>query len=149
MERLTRWVLGHRKLVVGIWVLLTVAGIATAGTATERMDQRFTVPGREGWETNQEIARTFKGTGGDTTPLLAVTTVAEGKRVTRDDMAEVEQRLGAGQPGVPHRGLRDHRVQRLRLGGRAHRVRHLLPAAGSRSPCSARTSGRRRRPARR
>jgi putative drug exporter of the RND superfamily len=98
MERLTRWVLGHRKLVVGIWLVLTVAGMATAGTATKRMDQRFTVPGKEGWETNQTIARTFKGTGGDTTPLLAVVTASSGK-IARDDMAGVERRLTAANPG--------------------------------------------------
>ncbi len=105
MERLTRWVLGHRKLVVGVWVLLTLAGIATSGTAVDRMDQRFTVPGREGWETNQEIARTFRGTGGDTTPLLAVVTVPEGKRVVRNDMSGVEAALNKANRGARTAGF--------------------------------------------
>src|SRR5215210_6580718 len=105
MERLTRWVLGHRKLVVAVWLLLTFAGIATSGTAVDRMDQRFTVPGREGWETNQEIARTFGGTGGDTTPLLAVVTVPDGKRVARNDLAGVETSLTKANPGARTAGF--------------------------------------------
>jgi putative drug exporter of the RND superfamily len=103
MERLTRWTLAHRKLVVLTWVVLTVVGIATAGAATKAMDQKFTVPGREGWETNQEIARLYKGTGGDTAPLMPVVTVPAGKRATdpavRAQLRSVESRVARAVPG--------------------------------------------------
>ena len=54
MASLTRWVLAHKRLVVAIWIVLTIVGIAT-GPATKAMDQKFSVPGREGWETNAAI----------------------------------------------------------------------------------------------
>src|SRR3954466_9084061 len=101
MEQLTRWVLGHRRLVVLAWVVLTVVGIATAGAASKAMDQRFTVPGREGWETSQEINRLYKGTG-DSAPLLPVvalpagTTAADPK--VKAELADLEQRVAKAQP---------------------------------------------------
>ncbi len=36
-----------------------------SGPASEALDQRFSVPGREGWETSQEILRIY-GNGGET-----------------------------------------------------------------------------------
>ncbi|MEA2168442.1 MAG: putative drug exporter of the superfamily, partial [Solirubrobacteraceae bacterium] len=101
MERTTRWVLAHRKLVAGVWILLTVVGIMTAGAASKAMDQRFTVPGREGWETNQTIARLFGGTGADTLPQLAVATLPAGKTAAgaRGDFNTVEAALTKANPG--------------------------------------------------
>jgi RND superfamily putative drug exporter len=52
MEQLTRWVLRHRRLVVAIWLIVTIVGIATVSKAVNAMDQKFSVPGREGWVTN-------------------------------------------------------------------------------------------------
>src|SRR3954452_23313077 len=80
MTSLTRWVLAHRRLVVGFWVVLTLVGIATAGAATKAMDQKFSVPGREGWEANQAIAKHYRGTGGTGgAPLVPVVTLPAGK----------------------------------------------------------------------
>jgi RND superfamily putative drug exporter len=70
LSSLTRWVLAHKRIVVVAWLLLTVAGIAAAGPASKALDQRFSVPGKEGWETNVAIAERYAGTGGDTAPLL-------------------------------------------------------------------------------
>ncbi|HEY2635896.1 MAG TPA: MMPL family transporter, partial [Solirubrobacteraceae bacterium] len=104
MERLTRGILAHRKLVVLVWVVLTVVGIATAGKATKAMDQKFTVPGREGWETNQQIARLYKGTGGDTAPLMPVVTLPAGRTATdpgvRAQLRGVEGRVAKAVPGA-------------------------------------------------
>jgi len=104
MATLTRWVLGHRKLVVGSWVALTVIGIVTAGAASKAMDQKFSVPGREGWETNQEIMRTFGGTGGDSAPLMPVVTLPEGRTATdpavRAELGVLETTVTKALPGV-------------------------------------------------
>src|SRR5258708_11980142 len=70
MRTLTRWVLAHKRLVVIFWVLLTLVGAASAGSATKALKQKFSVPGKEGWITNQSINRNFHGTGGSTSPLL-------------------------------------------------------------------------------
>jgi putative drug exporter of the RND superfamily len=75
MTRITRWVLAHKRMVVGFWVVVTVIGMASAGPASEALKQKFSVPGKEGWEANQQIQREFHGTGGAGAPLLAVVTL--------------------------------------------------------------------------
>ena len=52
MSSLTRWVLAHKRTVVVFWVLLTVVGIGAAGPASDALTQEFSVPGKEGYETN-------------------------------------------------------------------------------------------------
>ena len=103
MSALTRWVLAHKKVVTLFWVLLTLVGIASANSATKAMDQKFSVPGKEGWETNLTIARLFHGTGGDTAPIVPVVTVPKGTTVTspavRRELARVDRRLEKALPG--------------------------------------------------
>jgi len=103
VARLTRWVLAHRKLVVAFWVLVTLVGIVTSGAATRAMDQKFSVPGRESWETNVAIAESFRGTGGNGLPLIPVVTLPAGRTVrdpaVRADMREVEETLARTLPG--------------------------------------------------
>src|SRR5919197_389795 len=82
MEQLTRWVLRHRRLVVAIWLVVTIVGIATVSKAVDAMDQKFSVPGREGWVTNTEIAHIYDNTGRDTSPLLQVVTLPPGESAT-------------------------------------------------------------------
>jgi putative drug exporter of the RND superfamily len=102
MERLTRWVLAHRRLVVVFWLVITVVGIATSNAASKAMDQKFTVPGREGWETTQEINKLYKGTG-ESTPLLPVVTLPRGASVSdpavRQQLRRVEQRVARSLHG--------------------------------------------------
>ena len=62
---ITRWVLAHKRLVVVFWIVLTVVGAATSGAASNAMKQKFSVPGKEGWQANQEITRLYHGTGGN------------------------------------------------------------------------------------
>ena len=58
--------------------MLTLVGMASAGSATKALKQKFSVPGKEGWVTNQQIERDFRGTGGSGAPLLAVVTLPAG-----------------------------------------------------------------------
>ncbi len=81
MSALTRWVLAHKRIVTVGWIVLTIAGIMAAGPATEALEPEFSVPDKEGWETNQEIAANYAGTGGDTAPLVPVVTLAEGESI--------------------------------------------------------------------
>src|SRR5262245_51320657 len=103
MSALTRWVLAHKKTVVISWVVLTVAGIAAAGPASRALDQKFSVPHREGWDTNQEIAAKYNGTGGDSSPLVAVATLPGGRSVdssrVKSDLDQVDARLAKALPG--------------------------------------------------
>ena len=81
MPSLTRWVLSHKRTVVLTWIVLTLAGVAAAGPATDALEPEFSVPDKEGWETNVEIAARYQGTGGDTAPLLPVVTLTKGQSV--------------------------------------------------------------------
>ena len=78
MAPLTRWVLAHKRTVVIFWVVLTLVGMASAGSASKSLKQKFSVPGKEGWVTNQQIAHDFHGTGGNSAPLLPVVTLPPG-----------------------------------------------------------------------
>ena len=104
MAPLTRWVLAHKRIVVAFWLVLTLVGMASAGSATKALKQKFSVPGKEGWVTNQQIARDFRGTGGNNSPLLPVVTLPAGKTVAspgvRGELAAVESRLLKALPGT-------------------------------------------------
>jgi RND superfamily putative drug exporter len=86
------------------WVVLTVVGIATVNKATQAMDQKFSVPGKEGWETNVSIAQHFHGTGGDVAPIVPVVTLPEGKTVDSPgvdaQLARVDKQLHQALPGA-------------------------------------------------
>jgi putative drug exporter of the RND superfamily len=89
MQRLTRSVLEHKRAVAIGWLVLTLVGIVAAGPASKALDQRFSVPGREGWEASQEIERVY-GNGGETLPLVPVVTLPNGTTV---DSPGVRERL--------------------------------------------------------
>ena len=103
MSSLTRWVLAHKKTVVLTWMLLTIAGVAAAGPASDALDPEFSVPNKEGWETNQTIAQDYRGTGGDTMPLVPVVTLPNGTSAdspaVKADLAKVDRELHQALPG--------------------------------------------------
>src|SRR5215218_3717495 len=91
MKNLTRAVLRHKRLVAISWILLTLVGMVAAGPASEALDQRFSVPDREGWETSQEILQKY-GNGGETLPLIPVVALPEGKTARQPAVrAQLEQ----------------------------------------------------------
>jgi RND superfamily putative drug exporter len=102
MASLTRFSLVHKRLVVLFWLLVAVIGIASASSATKAFSDQYSVPGREGYETNTAIARTF-GNGGDTPPLVPVITLPAGTNVNslavRRGLTEVAARI---ERAIPH-----------------------------------------------
>jgi RND superfamily putative drug exporter len=104
VSALTRWVLAHKRLVAAFWLVLTVAGAAAAGPASRALKPEFSVPDREGWETNVKIAQQYRGTGGDSAPLIPVVTLPRGAGVdapaVRRDLAQLDRRLERALPGA-------------------------------------------------
>jgi RND superfamily putative drug exporter len=102
MISLTRFVLAHKRLVAAFWLAVALVGVATAGRATKAFSDQYSVPGREGYETNAAIGRTF-GNGGNGPPLVPVVTLPRGVRV---DSASVRRGLTAAadriERAVPH-----------------------------------------------
>jgi RND superfamily putative drug exporter len=94
---LTRWVLAHKRAVVGFWILVTIVGIAAAGPATKALKQKFSVPGRDGYVTNVQIAKHYAGTGGDHSPFVPVVALPPGKTVdspgVKDGLRSLDARL--------------------------------------------------------
>ena len=103
MSSITRWVLAHKRAVTLFWLALTIVGIASVNAATKALDQKFSVPGKEGWETNQAITARFHGTGGDSAPIVPVVTLPKGKTVgspgIRAQLGAVDARLERALPG--------------------------------------------------
>ncbi len=104
MSSLTRWVLAHKRTVVISWIMLTIAGMAAAGPASDALEAEFSVPDKEGWETNVAIAERYQGTGGDTAPLIPVVTLPEGESVdspaVRSDLEALDERLAQNLPAA-------------------------------------------------
>ena len=59
---------------------VTIAAFAAIGPAGKSLSQQFSVPGREGFEANQQIA-TIYGSGGDVAPLVPVVQLPKGTTV--------------------------------------------------------------------
>src|SRR3954462_10934962 len=103
MTSITRWVLSHRRLVIAFWILTTVVGLATVSQSSSSFDQKFSVPGREGWQTGQRIKEIYK-TGGENLPLLPIVTLPAGKTVdspgVRAQRADIDRRAAKAIPGA-------------------------------------------------
>jgi RND superfamily putative drug exporter len=100
--RPTRFALRHRRLVVLFWLLVTAAGIVSAGPAFRAFSDQYSVPGREGYETNDAITRTF-GNGGNGAPFVAVVTLPSTARADSAAVQRSLQRVEARiERAVPH-----------------------------------------------
>ena len=98
---LTGWVLAHKRLVIGLWALVTVAAFAAVGPAGGALSNEFSIPGREGFETNQQLAEIY-GTGGDAAPIVPVVTLPAGTTVdlpgVRDELDAAMAKIEAALP---------------------------------------------------
>jgi RND superfamily putative drug exporter len=103
MAAITRWVLAHKKLVVIFWVAVTLVGIGSVSSATKALKQKFSVPGKEGWKTNEQIAREYRS-GGENAALIPVVTLPAGKTVdspgVRSDLARIDRTVTQTLPGT-------------------------------------------------
>ncbi|MDQ6607944.1 MAG: MMPL family transporter [Actinomycetota bacterium] len=103
MTSTTRWVLAHKRIVAVAWILITLVGIASVGASTNAFSKKFSVPGREGFLTNDRIARIYH-TGGNYAPLVPVVTLPAGTPVSsptvRAGLQQIESKLRAAIPGA-------------------------------------------------
>jgi RND superfamily putative drug exporter len=81
MERLTNAAMAHRRLVLGGWLVLAIAGGWAASSVSDALTRSLDAPGRPAFAANADIARHF-GTGGQVSPIALVVRVPEGARVT-------------------------------------------------------------------
>jgi RND superfamily putative drug exporter len=102
MTTITRWVLAHKRLVIAGWIILTLLGGAASGPASKALKQKFSVPGKEGWQTNQQIAKLYKGTGDNAAPLIPVVKLPAGTTAqhARGDLTALERKMSQALPGA-------------------------------------------------
>jgi RND superfamily putative drug exporter len=100
---ITRWVLGHKRIVGATWLVVTVVGIATVNSSTNAFSKKFSVPGREGFTTNSQILRIYHS-GGRNAPLVPVVTLPAGTSVSspgvRSGLERIESTLRQSIPGT-------------------------------------------------
>jgi RND superfamily putative drug exporter len=80
LGRLARAVLDHRRAVVAAWVLVLLAGGATAGGLSKRLSFSFSLPGQPGYETAAQVLRTW-GNGGTQPPDIVVVSAPAGSTI--------------------------------------------------------------------
>ncbi|MER5965251.1 MMPL family transporter [Streptomyces sp. NPDC002057] len=77
MTTLARFVVRHRWWTLAAWVVLALAGAYAAPRASDALSYEFGLPGRPGYETNQEIVALFDS-GGENAPVLMAVTAQQG-----------------------------------------------------------------------
>ena len=110
LGRLSRFVLAHRVWIGLFWLVVTVVGIATVSTTTNRLSTEFSVPGREGFETSAQINALY-GISNESDALVPVVQLPAGTTVDSpgvlDQLRAFDQRmrsaggaLADGRPAV-------------------------------------------------
>ena len=141
MERLSSFVLAHRRWIFVFWVVMFVAGIAAAGAVPDRLSYDFSLPGQQGYETEQKIIASYQGANAQAAYIPVVTVPAGpdghglgggragGVRRPAQDPDAARRRLLPDQgQGVHHQRRPDDVRHRLRAA--AQRVRRPQPEAG-------------------
>jgi RND superfamily putative drug exporter len=95
LASLARFTIRRRRWIVGIWILLTIAGGAAAGRLGDRWFQSFSIPGYSAYEANQRTLKAFGS--GEQPPLVAVFTTP-GKDVTT--FAGIRAAIEAGRAKI-------------------------------------------------
>jgi len=103
LDRLTNWVLAHKRIVVGFWIVLTLAGFFASGRVSNALNTDFAIPDSESFATNERIAERF-GSGGQAPPYVAVAQLPRGAHAgdpaVRADLRSLERDLGDALPGA-------------------------------------------------
>ncbi|MFJ4856836.1 MMPL family transporter [Streptomyces sp. NPDC088730] len=98
MHALTGFVIRHRFLVLGAWLLLALVGGYAAPKATAALSFEFGLPDQPGYEANEQLAEHF-GSGGSNAPVLLV--VGDGEtRVQRSAAAPLVADVRRAVPGA-------------------------------------------------
>ena len=95
MERLARFVVHHRLVVIGAWIVLTLFGGFAAGQVSDRWLEEFSIPGAEGYEANTRAVEKL-GTG-QLYPFVVVLR-ADGDVTEVDGVEEAIESAAAANP---------------------------------------------------
>ncbi|MDO9378369.1 MAG: MMPL family transporter [Nocardioidaceae bacterium] len=103
MSRLADLVLSHRLVVVVVWLLVAVAGAATATRTVDALSYDFGLPGQPAYEANVDIQRELGG-GGLVDPVVLTVRAPAGTDLASGDgataFAETARQVAASAPGT-------------------------------------------------
>jgi len=80
MGAFTRWILAHKLVVAGCWLIVFVVGALSTSSATNALSLKFDLPGQEGYQANLSILRAY-GTDPTNPPFVPVVTLPAGVTV--------------------------------------------------------------------
>lgn len=99
--RISRFVLRHKEMVAGFWLVIVFASSALMPAVMDRLSTNFDMPGTESNDANVEILETY-GNGAYAPPLVPVVTVPEGMTVespgVREELDAVFARVTRARP---------------------------------------------------
>jgi putative drug exporter of the RND superfamily len=101
IPRLGRAVLRHRRRVMLLWLVIFIAGMAGAGSVSNRLKVDFSLPGQPGYETAVKVQKLY-GDGIGQPPTILVVRAPAGQNV-RSDSAQITSafnQLGAARPSL-------------------------------------------------
>jgi putative drug exporter of the RND superfamily len=105
MASLTRWVLAHKRLVLGLWLVIAIGGLAAMRPAGDALSDEFNLPGTEAFIANSRVAAVY-GNGGDVAPLVPVVTLPKGKTVDSPGVAgQLKAALAKVEAALPNARL--------------------------------------------
>src|SRR5579862_5820223 len=97
LARLAHVITRHRRLVIGVWAVLTVFGAFAAGQVSKRWYQSFSIPGKPAYEADQRTLATF-GTGVRPPNVVVFHTNGDATKSTAIEAAM--KRAAATMPGA-------------------------------------------------
>lgn len=70
LERFAHLIVRRRKVVIGLWIVMTLVGMYAAGAVSKRWLTQFSIPGYSAYEANQRTLKIFGN--GEQAPMIAV-----------------------------------------------------------------------------
>jgi putative drug exporter of the RND superfamily len=96
MERLADYVVHHRRIVIGVWIVLTLFGAFSAGKVADRWLEDFSIPGASGYEADQRALA--KLGNGELFPYVVVLR-ADGDVTKVPGVEDAIEKTAAANPG--------------------------------------------------
>src|SRR5438874_6070817 len=97
LARLAHLIVRRRRLVIGLWIVLTLFGGFAAGQVSKRWYQSFSIPGKSAYEANQ---RTLKAFGVGVRPPTVVVYHTKGDATKSAAVKASMVRAGKASPGA-------------------------------------------------
>jgi RND superfamily putative drug exporter len=96
-----RFVLRHKRIVVALWMLVLIGGVPNLQRATNALSQEFSVPGREGFETNLALFQKY-GIDPAVSSIVPVFQLPAGKTVDSPGVkAQIAAAMARATAAVP------------------------------------------------